>query len=338
MRAQALAVSRVAVLPQLDAATYQRHALHADDRVWVEKNCYVDIWIEVVHALGLEPMAMLPFVVAHRLRGRPVDVLQAAARRAARALRHRRAGAQRVAAARSSTRSEHLGAGKLDLDRGRRVLAARHRGHRLPAPAHQDDDRASSDFDRRARRLGYFHNAGYYALEGEDFAQTVPRRTRRPIPTFMPLFAELVRIDRAGAAAGGRAARDVAARCSRRHLARRPADNPVARFGAALRARPAVAPGEGLRASITPGRSRRCASSARRSSSLALYLRVARRRRRSRRRPTRSTRLSQTAKAFILKAARAVNAKRALDAAPMFDEMAAAWQSGHGRAARARAA
>ena len=26
--------------------TYQRHALHAEDRVWVEKNCYVDVWIE----------------------------------------------------------------------------------------------------------------------------------------------------------------------------------------------------------------------------------------------------------------------------------------------------
>ena len=35
-------------------ASYQRAAsLHADDRVWVEKNCYVDIWIEVMHALGL---------------------------------------------------------------------------------------------------------------------------------------------------------------------------------------------------------------------------------------------------------------------------------------------
>ncbi|MGZ3429802.1 MAG: DUF1839 family protein, partial [Polyangia bacterium] len=38
--------------------------------------------------------------------------------------------------------------------------------------------------------------------------------------------------------------------------------------------------------------------------------------------------ISVTAKTFILKAARAVNAKRALDASPMFDEMAAAWQSG----------
>ena len=31
----------------LDAATYQRSALHAEDLVWVEKNCYVDVWIEL---------------------------------------------------------------------------------------------------------------------------------------------------------------------------------------------------------------------------------------------------------------------------------------------------
>jgi hypothetical protein len=46
--------------------------------------------------------------------------------------------------------------------------------------------------------------------------------------------------------------------------------------------------------------------------------------------------LSQTCKAFILKAARAVNAKRALDATAMFDEMAAAWQSGMDALAAAR--
>ena len=57
-------MSRVAVLPGLDPATYQRHALHADDQVWVEKNCYIDIWIETVHALGLDPTAMLGFTVA----------------------------------------------------------------------------------------------------------------------------------------------------------------------------------------------------------------------------------------------------------------------------------
>ena len=57
-------MTRIAVMPELDASTYRRHALHADDRVWVEKNCYIDIWIEVIHALGLDPIAMLPFAIA----------------------------------------------------------------------------------------------------------------------------------------------------------------------------------------------------------------------------------------------------------------------------------
>ena len=57
-------MTRLAVIPGLDPATYQRHFVHAEERTWVEKNCYVDIWLEVVHALGADPMAMLPFVVA----------------------------------------------------------------------------------------------------------------------------------------------------------------------------------------------------------------------------------------------------------------------------------
>ena len=52
------------VLRGLDPATYQRHALHAEERIWVEKNCYVDILIETVHALGLEPLAAMGFCAA----------------------------------------------------------------------------------------------------------------------------------------------------------------------------------------------------------------------------------------------------------------------------------
>ena len=48
----------------LDAENYPRHPLHDQARLWVEKNCYVDVWLELVHALGCDPMAMLPFVVA----------------------------------------------------------------------------------------------------------------------------------------------------------------------------------------------------------------------------------------------------------------------------------
>ena len=57
-------LTRIVAIPQLDAARYTRHMLHAEERVWVEKNCYVDIWIELIHALGVEPLAIMPFTVA----------------------------------------------------------------------------------------------------------------------------------------------------------------------------------------------------------------------------------------------------------------------------------
>lgn len=34
-----------------------RHPLHRPDRIWPAKNCYVDLWIGVLHHLGLQPLA-----------------------------------------------------------------------------------------------------------------------------------------------------------------------------------------------------------------------------------------------------------------------------------------
>jgi len=58
-----MAMSAVSVLG-LDHAKYQPHSFHREDSLWIEKNCYIDVWIEVLHAQLLDPTAMLPFVVA----------------------------------------------------------------------------------------------------------------------------------------------------------------------------------------------------------------------------------------------------------------------------------
>src|SRR5580692_10489085 len=58
------AAKRRLAIPGLEVAGYSRHWLHSDERVWVEKNCYIDVWIELLHALKLNPMAMLAFTVA----------------------------------------------------------------------------------------------------------------------------------------------------------------------------------------------------------------------------------------------------------------------------------
>ena len=48
----------------LDPGTYQRHPIHGEGRIWAETNCYADVWIELLHALGHEPIAALPFTFA----------------------------------------------------------------------------------------------------------------------------------------------------------------------------------------------------------------------------------------------------------------------------------
>jgi hypothetical protein len=88
---------------------------------------------------------------------------------------------------------------------------------------------AMASLDLDAGRLGYFHNAGYFELSGEDF-RGLFRLDAPADPAFMPLFAELVRIDRIVRVPEAElAARSLA--LLRKHFARRPASNPLVRFG-----------------------------------------------------------------------------------------------------------
>lgn len=215
----------LSVVP-LSAATYKPHLLHAEDRIWLEKNCYIDLWIELLHAQQLEPTAMLPFVLALDFEGdqwtffKPshdelrelygVDVQELTVWRPLR-----------------EHTEEHLGAGKW--------ISTEADAWWLPDTAATDYRRQHTKttivlnaVDFAAKRLGYFHNAGYYELEGEDFdALFDPAIFEKP--DHLPLFAELVRIDR-------RRTLDAAALVAKsrglitKYLERRPVDNPVDRF------------------------------------------------------------------------------------------------------------
>ena len=315
-------MNRVAVLPNLDAANYQRHPLHGEDRAWVEKNCYVDIWIEVLHALGLEPLAVMPFVLAIDFEGDqwtffkpPHDEL-----RELYGLDVQELNMWRPLADHCET---HLADWKL--------ISVEADAFFLPDTSGTDYQRQHTkttivinDFDLERRRLGYFHNAGYYQLEGEDFVNTF--RVGFPKdPTFMPFFAEVVRLDRVV-----RRPRVELVERSRhlvsRHLARRPTTNPVKRFGARFGTDLPWIQQEGLPfyhawAFATVRQLGAAFESA------AMHLRWLED-------PAllpaaeAFDQVNNGAKTFILKAARAVNSKKPFDTAPMFDEMAGAWQRG----------
>lgn len=297
----------------LDATQYRRHALHADDRVWVEKNCYVDIWIETIHAVGCEPMAMLPFVLSLDFEGdqwtffKPkhdelwdlygIDVQELNCWRPL--LEHAQ---------------EHLGAGKL--------ISTEADAWWLPDTSGTDYRRQHTkstivlnELDAAARRLGYFHNAGYYLLEGEDFEKTFE-------PPVMPFFAELVRIDRVvrrPEAELKAMSRPLVAK----HLARRPTDNPVRRFAERfardlpdLQARGLAHYHAWAFATV-----RQLGAAA---ELMALYLRWLDAHAGA---AAAYDTISNGAKTFILKAARAVSSKKPFDPSAQLAEWAGAWDT-----------
>lgn len=48
----------------IQADSYQRHEIHGPERIWTETNCYVDVLVELVHALGFDPAAGLAFTLS----------------------------------------------------------------------------------------------------------------------------------------------------------------------------------------------------------------------------------------------------------------------------------
>ena len=69
-RAQGARAVTAAASADLDPARVSRVIRSiAADRAWPESNCYVDLWIELLHAAGAEPLAALRFTLAVDVEG-----------------------------------------------------------------------------------------------------------------------------------------------------------------------------------------------------------------------------------------------------------------------------
>lgn len=221
-------MSCMAVLPELAAGQPRRHPLQAEGVAWPEKNCYADLWIGLLHALGLEPRAMLGFTVAVDFEGDQWTFFKP-----------------------SPTELRLLyGIDVQELTVWRPLLAhvqeclAHGRLVSTESDAWWLPDTAGTDYRRQhtkttilidkldleGERLGYFHNGGYFELQGEDF-RGLFRLDVPADPAFMPFFAESVKIDRLQR----RAPENLAAlswELLREHVAWRPTTNPFVRFAA----------------------------------------------------------------------------------------------------------
>lgn len=319
-------MSRALALPGLAAEGYSRHPLHAEDRLWVEKNCYVDIVIELLHALGVEPVAALGFCAAIDFEGDNFTFFkpQHDELREFFGVDFQELNVWRPLIEHAQ---EHLRAGKF--------ISTEADSFWLPDTAGTDYRRNHvkttiilADVDVDARQLGYFHNASYHALEGEDFERLF-RIGAPPDPTFLPLFAELIRVDRMVRRPLGDLARRALSRLGR-HVAARPRENPVQRFGARFadelpRMRDA---GLAFYHAWAFATTRQLGAS---TELLAAHLRWLAETGAAPQLTAGAAEfatLSALAKTFILKAARAVNSRKTVDLGPLLDEMAGAWQRG----------
>ena len=313
----------------LTAESYTKHALHRDERAFGESNCYVDLFIEVLHTLGLESVACLGFTAAIDFEGDQFTFYKPP----------------------FADLFDLYGIEVQELNIWRPLLA--HAIEQLQqnklvmteADAFYLPDTSGTDYrtqhtkttigietiDAESQRLGYFHNGGYYALSGADFQGVF-----RLAPTYndtgaLPLFAEIVKLGRIIHRSHADLV-DCSLGLLRAHLSRPLRHNPMAAFAkrfdsdlAWLRTQALATYHAWAFATL-----RQCGSG---FGLLAHYLRWLA----ENDHPAFAAAaadfdsIADNSKAFILKGARAVSTKRPADFSPILSSMAASWESGMAR-------
>ncbi len=211
----------------LDPKTYRRHLIHGEGRAWAETNCYVDVLVELLHGLGFEPIAALPFTLRIDFEGDQwtffkfphADVLTLYGLDI-NELNPWRSLAHHV--------DEQVALGRpvlVELD-----------SHFLPDThgtayklAHVKSTVAVNEIDVEARHMGYFHGQGYYHLDGQDFAD-IFQLGGLVHERMLPPYIEYVKPVSGDVPANGRPLVEASLDCLRAHLRLLPGRNPLHAF------------------------------------------------------------------------------------------------------------
>ena len=218
---------------RLDPATYRRHPIHGADRAWPETNCYTDLIVEMAHALGFDPVAMLPYTLAIDFEGDQWTFFKPC-----NAELYELFGFDIQELAISRPLVEHV---VEQVEAGRAVLVEVDSWF-LPDTAgtayqlaHAKTTIGVNRIDLDANRMGYFHNAGYFEVEGEDFRRALRIRSTTSAPgpvesVELPPYVEFVkwRRDFLPPRNGTLVGRSL--EIARRHVERIPATNPFPKF------------------------------------------------------------------------------------------------------------
>jgi hypothetical protein len=228
-RVTASSRGRFAGVSAEEAAAYEPHALHGPGRAYLETNCYTDIIIELLHAMGHEPLAAFGHFARADFEGDqwtflkpPPEDLETLFGIDIHEMQPYRPIPLQLA--------EQLSEGRtmiVELDAW--YLPDAVTSYRSE---HVKTSVAVAAVDVERQTLRYFHGPGLYELAGEDFRGAF-RIGGAFSEDVLPPYAELVRCD-AGPPLEAPALRLAARDLLRSHLARRPKDNPFERFATRL--------------------------------------------------------------------------------------------------------
>jgi len=220
-----------AVFPALKPATYQRSALHDMAREWPETNCFMDLWIEIINALGQNPIAALGFTVAQDFEGDQFTFFKFPPEDLA-LLYSTKILELAIYDSVESHAIEQIGRGRLpaiEVD-GFYLPDTKGLSYRFE---HTKTMIGINRLDPVLRRMEYFHNAGLFTLEGEDYDAILGNNldAAAKAATLFP-YGEFIKFD---APPKGLDLRQTAVSLLCKHLATRPLYNPVKAFQARIR-------------------------------------------------------------------------------------------------------
>jgi len=211
----------------LDPATYTPSALHRPDRTFPETNCYVDLWIELLHAFGINPASAMAFACTIDFEGDQWTFFKPPPEEL---IRLYGIDVHEMQLYRPTV--DHV----IEQLKARRTIIIEADSFYMPDRAatsyrreHVKSSIAIEAIDAAGERLRYFHGPGYYELSGEDY-RGVFRLGRTFSGDVLPPYTEVVRFD-AGPRLKGADLRRAAHEMLGRQLALRPERNPWLAFG-----------------------------------------------------------------------------------------------------------
>ncbi|BDX34495.1 hypothetical protein TUM20985_50420 [Mycobacterium antarcticum] len=205
-------------------ATHQSHFTHDADRIWPETNCYVDLWIELLHSLGLDPVPSFAFVFSADHDGLQWSFIKPSPDDLRRLYG-------------LDVTEENVWMPVLET-----VAAGREQGilHTVEVDGWWLPDTAGTSYrsehvkttivptwlDRSEKRMRYLHNAGLFELGAEDF-DGIFNLAPDTAPS-LPPYIERVRWQPRGGVG------DAVAAVVEDHVSRRPIGNPVERLASGI--------------------------------------------------------------------------------------------------------